>query len=537
MKKIFIAIVMFCGITQVNAESLNGNMTGITVTPTVNSSSDSECNSRNYWIGFTQPEYKLQGLRISVYDESGKQVGNTIDTWTWGDGYAKPYNYGGFSGTGEKIEQTKYTEILKLVEQVKTSITNLNNSGSTSWKSSNADVKALKDLKYYLAKKDSELTEALEGSIGNFANNRSLSYLNKVEAESTNLNTLLTNLVNEAKRVKKEGFSVYITKKNHSRNYLSKVDYVKKGITAKTAKNFKPKDMIDGGYYVFYYDETGNKDNYSNSYYVKGKKVTEYFGTLLYSSQDAVKTELRTYLTTESVMERYLKLAQANTLVDIKAGDYTVLLEPLVSISACIGGTYSGRYSVSDIGYLMTGVTNPSVNPNNNLQRLPGWLKLESALTISGVSFSLDTSVANKMYNKGDFISKLGVGMSAILGTEVCKENCTSGKKYKVVYHTIDLNNPFLSSNGNTRKISNESNWCEEPSSTSNTCKTTYSINKNIYSQSPILIVTLTPSSISKIRESNKTIDYSKINNETCKNFWTTFKNQSIFSPSTNFCK
>ena len=127
--------------------------------------------------------------------------------------------------------------------------------------------------------------------------------------------------------------------------------------------------------------------------------------------------------------------------------------------------------------------------------------------------------------------------MGFIYGTEVCKENCTSGKKYKVIYHTIDLNNPFLTENGDIREISNDSNWCEEPNANSKTCKTTFAIDKGIYSKTPFLTVTLTPSTIRKIKKDNKNINYSNITNDTCENFWTKFKSEPMFSPNTNFCK
>ena len=48
--------------------------------------------------------------------------------------------------------------------------------------------------------------------------------------------------------------------------------------------------------------------------------------------------------------------------------------------------------------------------------------------------------------------------MGLITGTDVCKENCVTGKKYKAIYRTIDLNNPFLKKDGTVRKLTNDSN-------------------------------------------------------------------------------
>ena len=167
-------------------------------------------------------------------------------------------------------------------------------------------------------------------------------------------------------------------------------------------------------------------------------------------------------------------------------------------------------------------------------------LYLEKTATIGGYTFKLDSKFNVNDKKKGvkyeHITGTYGYGMSVITGSEVCKENCTSGKKYKVIYHTIDLNNPFLTANGEVRKLSNDSNWCEKPSSNSNTCKTTYKVTSDIYSKTPFLIVTLTPTTLKAIKDNNKTINYSNITNATCKTFWTTFKSNLVFSPNTNFC-
>ena len=326
------------------------------------------------------------------------------------------------------------------------------------------------------------------------------------------------------------GFSKWkFDKKTRAINSMTKIDYLR--IKDGTLKNVSFQVMQSE--YVYYHDDI------APTYTTAVTKVTDPLNYLDASDRAALKE----YFTTPEVMERYVKLAGAN--VDVGEGSYSVLLEPMLSLSRMdcpkAKSDYTGRYSATELGLLWEKGLAYTIDNNTLRKMIFTGLFLEKEATLAGYKFELDSkfNVNNKKngVKKEHITGKYGYGMSIVTGSEVCKENCTSGKKYKVVYHTIDLNNPFLSSNGNTRKISNESNWCKEPSSTSNTCKTTYSINKNIYSQSPILTVTLTPSSISKIRESNKTIDYSKITNTTCKKFWNKFKTESIFSPSTNFCK
>ena len=112
--------------------------------------------------------------------------------------------------------------------------------------------------------------------------------------------------------------------------------------------------------------------------------------------------------------------------------------------------------------------------------------------------------------------------MAMIIGTDVCKENCHPYKKYKIVYHTINLAHPFVTSkNGSTRILSNSSNWYQKEST----------IDTSIYFKEPILTVTLGPSDITKIREYNKSLK--GIKNYNCAKFKENFSN--IFS-NQNFC-
>ena len=119
-KKILTIISILSLIPYVNAASYNSNMTGITVTPSKNEGGGS-CNSGSYWIGFTQATYKFQGLRVSFYDESGKQVGSTFDSWDWGKYFEK--NYLDSTSFYSYVDDEKLT--LEKIETILTAIDNI----------------------------------------------------------------------------------------------------------------------------------------------------------------------------------------------------------------------------------------------------------------------------------------------------------------------------------------------------------------------------------------------------------------------------
>ena len=361
----------------------------------------------------------------------------------------------------------------------------------------------------------------------NFLYSKYVPKLETIVAEGKNVIKIIENLKNKVITATIAKFDVYIRKVNHSLNYYSKVDYLKRGITAETAKDFSTSDMLDGGYYIYYHDTVAHASNTKELNFCgngTNMRCYEYFGNLLYSSQGSAKTELRNYLTDENVMSRYLRLAGASSLVDIKEGNYTMLLEPVVSISSCRGGAYSGRYTSTDIGYVLA-VTNPETN--ESLRQFPGWLKIEKELNLAGLNFTVADPaiyVPSYFYNPTEILSKLGTGMSAILGTEVCGENCISSKRHPIVYRTFDLNNPFLNKDGSVRDLSEKSNWYDEVDT----------IETDIYSKEPFLTITIDPATIKKIRANNKTINYSSLNKTTCSKFRTDYS--YIFNPQTNFC-
>lgn len=525
MKKVLIIImILLLLMPTIKAADYNSNMTGITVTPSKNSG-DESCNSSNYWIGATQAPYKFQGLRISFYDEKGKQVGNTFDSWDWGKYYEQNYlsktkfdSYN--SDHDEKLTVKKIDTILEIVNNVEAEyekVKELNKieSSHESYIKIQTEYNKIKDYSLLVVK----YVELLgKNGSKDFLDQKTIAKLKEVVDEGKYIKKVIEQLKLKSKieTATANGFTVYLQKTNHSLNYYSKVDYLKKGITEANAKHFKEKDMLDGGYYVYYHDTISHA---TNTY-----KGTEVFGNLIYSSQDATKKELRTYLTTESVMKRYLKMAGANNLVDIKEGNYTMLIEPVVSIGACIGGTYSGRYTSTDFGYILS-IADAGVNIS--LRQFPGWLKIERDINISGINFKVaDPAIypAKHYYKPEEILSTLGTGMSAILGTEVCGDKCVSSKRYPIVYRTFDLNNPFLNKDGSIRDLSEKSNWYDK----------TDTIETDIYSKGPFLTIILDPATIKQIRDDNKKINYSNLNNNTCSVFRNKYK--SIFNPNIDFC-
>lgn len=307
-------------------------------------------------------------------------------------------------------------------------------------------------------------------------------------------------------------FELYRTETNYIRGYPTRMDYINNGLT---------KFNVVGDNYYYYID----------------KKASGLDVNPLRVFKEGGVDALKEYFTTPEVVENYAKLALVNNDNLIDSGEYYIMLEPIVVAVACGAGKYGGVYTVSDFAYLISEV-NDMKNVNNILLRcnVPDMLRLEKDFKFDNYEFKAVTA-AKKCYAASEdytpneiFNDKLGVGMAMIIGTDVCKENCRPYKKYKIVYHTINLAHPFVTSkDGSTRILSNSSNWYGKE----DTIKT------DIYSNPPLLTVTLSPSDISKIREYNKSLirEYNKslkgIKNYNCAKFKENFSN--IFS-NQNFC-
>lgn len=390
--KIIIAfLIMFP--FSINAATYKTDITGAKVAPS-SGSGGSTCTATNYYVGFYTASYALQGIRVSYYNDEGKQVGNTVDVWVWGPAF-------------------------------------------------------------YYAKNYTKLSES-------------------------------------------DGFIYYYKESNHSRYYNSRVDYSKGA-----------KFELDGGKYYFYYDTQAMKESSILScvgWDKTARRCKQYNvvekGPLFYSLQDSNKSLLRNYLLREDVWKRYLKLAEADSLVDIEVGDYVMLIEPVVHISACVRGTYAGKFTATEVGKLYA---MKSIGLNNTLKTVPGWLAVSSNATISGVTYTktnvLDKNGNPKLFNGNEFAGNTGVGMSVIYGTEYCNPCKDSKQKYQIVYRTVDLANPFLDIGGNKRSLTDDSNWYQKQST----------IDTSVYRGTPKYMVTLTPTKIKQIRNNNKTVNYLKI--------------------------
>ena len=437
MKKIIILILTF--LIPLSIKAINSNVTGGSVKPSYNISSG-DCDSYSYWVGFTQGHYQTQGLRVTFFDATGKQVGNTVDVYVWAPAFFNEYATS-YSNTYNKINDAK-AQTLK------------NDYGFVSY--------------YYGIKR------------GN-GNNQGI---------------------------------------NHSKNYYSKVDYSKidyskNPITDKI--NFE--DKFTNDLYYFYFDQFAyNASSFSNCGYPDPYRyyqcATSESGPLFYIVQDGQKAKFKEYFSNPTVMKRYMHLAEADSLIDnIEVGDYQLLLESLMNVSACVGGSYSGFYTTSDFYYIRQ---YNKVSYTSSISSWPDWLKISSDALISGINYKtidvksniFETSNPNTFFN-------YGIGMALVYGTEVCKDNCKANQTYKIIYRTIDLRNPFLTINGNVRKISKESNWYNNEDK----------IDQDIYLKTPYLTVTLTPTVIQQIRADK--INYSNINNSTYNQF--KIKYASIF--------
>ena len=218
------------------------------------------------------------------------------------------------------------------------------------------------------------------------------------------------------------------------------------------------------------------------------------------------------------MIERYAKLAGASEEIGMAKGNYYILIEPVFYISRLSCDENCGYYTATEIG-LMYNKNNEFKNflSSKNLSIIfYESLRLEKAGEIGNYIFgSVGNAPSKAEVSNASFLEK-GYGMTLISGKEV--DSYKSGKCYQIVYRTISLENPFLDANGEARTLSEESNWYRRKSV----------IDKDIYTNDPILVVNLTPSAIKEIRKDNKSIDYSNLNNNTYAAFYKKYK--AIFS-------
>ena len=389
--------------------SLEGNMTGGTIIPSTNNDSSTSDNSCVYYFGFSgfdngKPEYMTNGLRVTFFDEKGKQVGNTVDVWYW-------------------LPSFEYD-----------------------W------------------------------------------------------------ISNETLVEEKDGFRKYSTTSALFTPYVSKYEYVN--------DNRKFEIKRKGNTYTYYYDVESAKFKDP-----KGNSLKSPFSYYFIADH---KSYLKEYFTTQEVVERYMKIANVDSSISISLGNYVITLEPMIRLSrmSCTTGIdYSGRYTITEIAKL--GYLNLIYIDNNNLSDTSKMLYLEKDLTIGSYTFKAPTEVESmKKNNVKNLLNDQGIAIAAINGSDVCYPNCKSTKKYKIVYHTINLANPFVKTDdGTNRVLSDNSNWYQKEDT----------IDTSVYSKEPMLTITLGPSDITKIREYNK----AGLKKYNCTEFKNKFAN--IFS-NQNFC-
>ena len=313
----------------------------------------------------------------------------------------------------------------------------------------------------------------------------------------------------------------------------SRIDYIKEGMN-KITVNYEygcsqgsPEScFIQNKYYAYrmYYDMKSTSFNKS-----KGDPMMY----MNYNNRDYMKE----YFTTTTTILNYARLAGANiNMESIQEGDYYVLLEPLLHLEIlnCDSRMYAGYYTSTELGLLHK--MYKVLNASSSLKTIPvrKALRLYSTQEIGDYTFvseeNLITANPNyqagpeKLINKaGSDTSYYGYGMMVVKGNEV--QGYIGNGKHQIIYHTIDLNNPFLTVDGKTRTLDPESNWYGLADTV---------IDKNVYKNKPFLTVTLTPTVIKEIRNDNKTVDFSKISIQTYNVFKQKYSTSFKFNTNTN---
>ena len=279
-----------------------------------------------------------------------------------------------------------------------------------------------------------------------------------------------------------EGFDIHEMREiRYSKHPYSKIDYINGSV-------FEYK--IDT--YRFYHDTEAAKFDPE-----KGDPLAY----LAYTD----RTFFKEYFTTESVVRRYAKLANAN--INFSNGKYFILLEPLLVLgkTTCSAGNgLGGRYTPAELGKLYE--AGEYVFTNQTLRNVAFLraLRLEGPMQVGNMVFDMvsdfDESNSSTKFDSTYLTGKYGYGVAVVTGEEVCRGKC-SINAYKVIYRTVDLANPFLGLDGEKRTLSDTSNWYGHEDD----------IELDIYEKEPIYTVTLTPSIIQRIREDNKTVNYTDI--------------------------
>ena len=272
------------------------------------------------------------------------------------------------------------------------------------------------------------------------------------------------------------GVEAYTRKLNHGDGLPSRIDY-----HAGTQFN------LTGTTYTFYVD-------------------TKATGNALYYTNDGA-VELRKYLTNYENVQRYMNIAGVNKNARSDS-DYVIVIEPTFLVEGCKRQiAYGGVYTPSEV-ILNASQRSECHHFDLNCDAIQ-YLYLEKDAKIGTTTFRAPdiskhpcTRRPRDNYKPAEMpIGDSGVGMGLIKGDEVAIESPI----YKIVYRHIDLNNPFLGIDGKSRTLSSSSNWYNKETT----------INPSIYTETPYLTLTLTPSAIKDIRDDNKDVRYDKLDDNT----------------------
>lgn len=481
MKKIIITLILLILFpVTVLAKDVGANLQGITIYrpgqgQNTSSGGGGSCGTNPFWFSQNTP---LEGLRITFYSQSGKQIGTTVDIWN-ADITGSKKTIDDRSDIGFKGYAINYSEFgyYYVYENKKT--------GEVNYKPTRIDFldaglkndgKNYELVRYYLGYKV---------------------YVDEVAMKITcpGIKTQNKNPFTYTEDSAKCLTNYFTTKeeKNGVKSFPVMERYLKLTGADKYAS-------ITEGNYVMTLEPIikinqcgGNKGEYVSI------TTTSEWGMI--NKKDCEKSKaFDTFCTSE-----YKAYVSSPTK---KNGD---------NLQKCMTNTNSTKwnaYRKVNQPYLFNGSDNVGntvwiCGVGNNILRQTFFnhLSLGSNQYIGSYSFrgvkSTDPRhILSPQYylNFMDMLWLDGFGIGAINGTDLCEPNC-GAKTHQIVYRIIDLDNPFLGVNGKKRELSIYSNWYNKEST----------IDKKIYSKKPLYTVTLTPVTVKKIRKDNQTVDYTKI--------------------------
>lgn len=294
----------------------------------------------------------------------------------------------------------------------------------------------------------------------------------------------------------------------------SRIDYINTNRGDYTINNDSTIRPITADY-VYYVDENfDSKKDYNPLWYTRD-----------YAYQQEA---FRSYFTSPAIVKEYMKIAGVKNVDPYTSSDYLFVIEPVVKAESCgtIRGIGTAVLSTADFAFFLyeSPVSYGRYNNTTLNCLLPKTLRIVEEgehSKIGNVTFKLPKLPQTCGDSNNNFswqdrtINHVGIGMYLIYGDQVSRKYL--GELNAIVYHTINLNQPFLTIYGDTRVLDVDSNWYQKEST----------IETDVYKKNPKYIVVLTPTVMKQIRVENRNINYSQISSSTFEKFKKTYA--SIF--------